>query len=139
MILEVCWDGLWTLSLGLSQFHGHGSWLVCEVALSVPCVIHPKLRNINFHNVIHSLLSRNPGGRIFIVQISLLIVTFLSLISQNMSLMQTTKEVNSHPHIVPRVNIRSVTFFFFFCHLLNVGACICHVAREGQVEWTTLV
>ena len=25
---------LWTLSFGLSQFHGHGSWLVCEVALS---------------------------------------------------------------------------------------------------------
>ena len=34
MILEVSWDGLWTLSFGLSQFHGHGSWLVCEVALS---------------------------------------------------------------------------------------------------------
>ena len=35
MILKVCWDdGLWTLSFGLSQFHGHGSWLVCEVALS---------------------------------------------------------------------------------------------------------
>jgi hypothetical protein len=34
MILEVCWDGLWTLSFGLSQFHGHGSWLVCEVALT---------------------------------------------------------------------------------------------------------
>ena len=33
MILEVCWDGLWTLSFGLSHFHGHGSWLVCEVAL----------------------------------------------------------------------------------------------------------
>ena len=32
MVLEVCWDdGLWTLSFGLSQFHG--SWLVCEVAL----------------------------------------------------------------------------------------------------------
>ena len=28
------WDGLWALSLGLSQYHGHGSWLVCEVALS---------------------------------------------------------------------------------------------------------
>ena len=28
-------DGLWTLSFRLSQFHGHGSWLVCEVALSV--------------------------------------------------------------------------------------------------------
>ena len=25
MILEVCWDGLWTLSFGLSKFHGHGS------------------------------------------------------------------------------------------------------------------
>jgi hypothetical protein len=33
MILDVCWDGLWTLSFGLSQFRGHGSWLVCEVAL----------------------------------------------------------------------------------------------------------
>jgi hypothetical protein len=34
MMLEVCWDGLYTLSFGLSQFHGHGSWLMCEVALS---------------------------------------------------------------------------------------------------------
>ena len=34
MILEVCRDGFWTLPFGLSQFHGHGSWLVCEVALS---------------------------------------------------------------------------------------------------------
>ena len=34
MILEMNWDGLWTLSFGLSQFHGHGSWLLCEVALS---------------------------------------------------------------------------------------------------------
>ena len=33
MILEVTWDGLWTRSLGLSQFHGHGSGLVFEVAL----------------------------------------------------------------------------------------------------------
>jgi len=30
----VSWDGLWTLSFGLSQFHGHESWLVCEVALN---------------------------------------------------------------------------------------------------------
>ena len=33
MILGVPWDALWTFSFGLSQFHGHGSWLVCEVAL----------------------------------------------------------------------------------------------------------
>jgi hypothetical protein len=34
MILEVTWDGFRTLSFGLSQLHGHGSWLVCEVALN---------------------------------------------------------------------------------------------------------
>jgi hypothetical protein len=33
MILKVSWDILWTLSFGLSQSHGHGSWLMCEVAL----------------------------------------------------------------------------------------------------------
>ena len=32
MILEVSWDGLWTPSFGLSQVHGHGTWLMCEVA-----------------------------------------------------------------------------------------------------------
>jgi hypothetical protein len=37
MILEVCWDALWTLSFGLPQLHGHGSWLVCEVALTHTC------------------------------------------------------------------------------------------------------
>jgi hypothetical protein len=31
--VEVAWDGLWTLYFGLSQFHGHSSWLVCELAL----------------------------------------------------------------------------------------------------------
>ena len=33
MILEVYWDGLWTLSFRLSQSPGHGYWLLCEVAL----------------------------------------------------------------------------------------------------------
>jgi uncharacterized membrane protein len=111
----------------------------------VACLIHPKLRNINPHNVSHSLIFRNPRERMFIVQILLLIVTFFSLISQFFSIMQTTKEVNSHPRIAPCVNMWSVTLFlflflffsFFLCHLLNVGACICHIAWEGQVEWTT--
>jgi hypothetical protein len=43
--------------------------------------IHPQFRNINLHNVTHSLISRNLGEYMFIVQISLLIVTFLSFIS----------------------------------------------------------
>ena len=33
MILEVTWDSLWKFSFGLSQFHDHGPWLVCEPAL----------------------------------------------------------------------------------------------------------
>ena len=36
MILKVSWDSLWTLSFGLSECRGHGSWLVCEVALRLP-------------------------------------------------------------------------------------------------------
>ena len=33
-------------------------------------VLHPKLRNINLHNVTHSLIPQNPRERIFVVQIS---------------------------------------------------------------------
>ena len=33
MILEMSWGGLWTL-FGLSQFHGHGSSLLCEMVLN---------------------------------------------------------------------------------------------------------
>ena len=98
--------------------------------------VHPKLQNFNLHNITHSLISRNPRERMFVVQISLLVVTFLSLISRSMSLKQSTKEVNPHHHIAPCVNMWSVCFFFS-CHLLNVGACNCHIVWEGQVEWTT--
>ena len=41
MMLEVCWNGLWTLSFGLSKLHGHGSWLVCEVAVSARWLANP--------------------------------------------------------------------------------------------------
>ena len=64
---------------------------------SSPNHIHPRLCNINFHDNTHSLISRNPRERMFVVQISLLIVTFLSLISRIMSLMQSIKEVNPQP------------------------------------------
>jgi hypothetical protein len=35
-MLEVCWDGLWTLSFALSQCHGHSSWLVALNSDSKP-------------------------------------------------------------------------------------------------------
>ena len=75
--------------------------------------VHPKLRNINPHNVTHSLIYQYLRERMFVVHISLLIVTFLSLISRNLSLMQTTKEVDPHPCTAPCVNMWSVTYFFF--------------------------
>ena len=45
-------------------------------------LVHPKLCNINLHNATHSLISRNPREHMFVVQISLLNVTFMSLVSQ---------------------------------------------------------
>jgi hypothetical protein len=63
-------DGSCLLSMPTSK-HGHGF------------SVHPKLRNINPHNVTHSLISQNSRERMFVVQNSLLIVTLLSLISQN--------------------------------------------------------
>ena len=72
---------------------------------------HLKLCNINLHNVTHSLISQNPRERMFVVQISLLIVTFLSLISRILSLMQTTKEVNPHP-------LHCAICQYMECHLL---------------------
>ena len=65
---------------------------------------HPKLRNINPHNITHSLISQDPRERMFVVRISLLIVTFLSLILQTLSLMQPTKEVN-HTLMLRHVSI----------------------------------
>ena len=94
-------------------------------------IIPPKLRKSNLHKITHSLIiCWNPREQMFVVQISRLIVTFLFLILQILSLMQTTKEVNPRPHIAPCVNMWSVTFLFnfsFLCHLLNVGAYCIHM------------
>jgi hypothetical protein len=97
------------------------------------CLLHPKLCSINLYNVTPSPISRNPRERMFVVQISLLIVTFPFLISQNLSLMQTTEKANPHPCIAPCVNMWSVTFLLFFLSF----SFLCHTAEEGQVEWTT--
>ena len=97
--------------------------------------IHPKLRNINPHNVTHSLTSQNPREWMFLVQISLLIIKFLFLISQGFSWIQTIKEVNPHSRIAPCFNRWSVFLFLFLflCHLLNCWCWIYHIVMEGQV------
>jgi hypothetical protein len=57
--------------------------------------------------------------------------------------MQTIKEVNPHPRIVPCVNMWSATllfFVFFFCHLVNVGARVRHITagRPSGVDHTSV-
>ena len=52
MILEMSCDSIWTLSFGLSQFHGHDSWLVCEAALRCAYV---QVTSIDWPNEIHTL------------------------------------------------------------------------------------
>ena len=49
MSLEVCWDSLWIVSFGLLQFHGHGSWVMCEMALGA--TPHTKLKVVDHFNV----------------------------------------------------------------------------------------
>ena len=68
----------------------------------------------------------------FTVQFSLLIVIFLSLISQNLSSVQTTKEVNPQFRIVPCVNMWHVTFLFFFFMPLVECWCMCPPHRLGR-------
>jgi hypothetical protein len=115
------------------------------VCMYMRVCIHPKLHNINLHNITHSLISRNPREWMFIVQISLRIYCH-SVLPYFMNFIINANHPRRHltPSHCACVNMWDVTFFFFFffyflCYLLNVDACIRHIAQEGQVEWITLV
>ena len=88
--------GFWNRRVGVTLrrliswgFRVSNLWYRCRcltcVLIDKWCHLHPKLRNINPHNITHLLISQNPKERMFVVQISLLIVTILSLISQLLS------------------------------------------------------
>jgi hypothetical protein len=98
-------------------------------------LVHPYLCNINFNNVTHSLISWNPREWMFVVQISFLIVTFLSLISYILSLMQTTQEVNSHPCIA-----LCVIWSVFFSTSSSYATCWmlvhAYVTSPGKAKWS---
>jgi len=91
---------MWELFSGGNQYDNTRSQLQM-----FKLTLRPKLYDINLHNVTHFLISRYSRGRMLVVKISLLIVTFLSLISHNLSWMQATQEVNPHPRIAPCANM----------------------------------
>jgi hypothetical protein len=75
-----------TLFSLILQFFCQGFWKCGRYAgiiwfvFHVLQLLHPKLRNTDPHNVTHSLTSWNPRESMFVVQISLLVVSFLFLI-----------------------------------------------------------
>ena len=101
--------------------------------------IHPKLYSVNPHNITQSLISQNPRERMFVVHSPFLIVTFVSLISWILSLMQATKEVHPHPHIAPCVNMLSVTPYSY----PSSSSCAtcwklvhAYVTSPGKTKWS---
>ena len=85
MMVEVCWDGLWTLSFGLSQFHGHNSWLVCEVTL-ISC--RPTLTYLSSH----------------------MWVTYYHTRSHNMTGKITPFDIYPHPHLILHILLGHTIF-----------------------------
>ena len=98
--------------------------------------LHPKLRNINLHNINHSLISRNPREQTLVVQLSLLTVTFLSLISQFFVINA------SHQRSQP-IPLHCAMCRYVECHLLllllSLVECWCmHMLRTSPrtVKWS---
>ena len=77
----------------------------------------------------------------FMVQILLLIVTFLSFISWIMSTMQFTKEVNPHPGIAHCAMCQYVKLLLLLLLMLPLVKCLCmymphHPGRPSGVDHT---
>ena len=93
MILEVCWASLCTLSFGLSQFHGHNSQLVWEVAPNSP----PTLTGAGHQRTVSTNTSCN--------QWLLLAKTLLkvALYGRNRSMVAHTSKCGRHLVVRPRL------------------------------------
>jgi hypothetical protein len=107
--------------------------------------MHPTLRNINPRNATHALISPNPRQQMFVVQVSLLIVTFLSLISSDFVIdanHQRSQPTPSHCAMCQYVECRLHIFNFPFLLLMSLVGCWCmHMphrsGRPSGVDHTT--
>ena len=101
--------------------------------------VHLKLRNTNLHNVTHSLIFQNPREQMSIVQISFLIVTFLSLVSRILSVMQTTQEVNHTPLAFCHVSICGVSPSCSYSSPSSFATCWmlvnAYATSPGKAKW----
>ena len=87
------------------------------VKVSTEYNIHSKLCNINPYNFIPSLISRNPRERMFLVWISLFVVTFPPICHGLRIQEITTKEFKPHA---------SHSHHCSYCHYYNVDFVLFH-------------
>ena len=104
-------------------------------------MVHPKLHKINLHNVTHFSIPKPQGTDVRSSQLTPYCHISLPYI---MKFVIDAKHPRSqstllHCAMCQHVECRLLILLFFLCHLLIVGAFVLHIAREGQVEWTTLV
>ena len=132
-----------TKPIVVNCFHFTNASIVLKVH-HVGChakLLHPKLRNINPHNVTHSLVSQNPRERMLVVQISLLVVTFLSPISQNLSLMYHPRSQPTPSHYAMCQHVECLLLLMMM--MMPLVECWCkhpphHPGRPSGVDHTSV-
>ena len=132
----------------IEVFEHHGYSIKCHIVCYVTVVsfliieVHPKLHNINFHNVTHSLISWNPREHMFIVQISPYCHISLSYI---MKFVITSNHQRSQPtplHCVMCQYVECHLLILILLLLMRLVECWCmhmshHPGRPSGTDLTT--
>ena len=110
-----CWLWCWTLTVRL-EVHRKLCGEIC--CLYYDCTIRPTSITTSFEQ----------SREVFVPRALNMLAPIIQCEDSHFDIPLTT----SNGMLAGELNF----FFFFLCHLLNVGAWICHIAQEGQVEWT---
>ena len=125
-----------------SSFHFTNASIALEVHF-VGChakLLHPELRNINPRSVTHSLVSQNPREQMFVVQISLLIVTFpLPYITQFAINANHPRSQPTPSHCTMCQHVKCHLLILVLHHLLPLMPlvdcwCVCLPHRPGKAK-----